>query len=219
MKKMIKTCANPVNLSKHSRKTRRIWIYLGLILTLNACQSLTPTQTPKPTTPPSDATESKRLQSFSIFGKMGIITPATDTQKAQAHSAFYTWTQEDNRFAIEITGALGIGNTQIFYDGQTATLINAQTGKITAQDPENLLEQLAQWQAPISQLAYWISGKPAPSDHQDTLDPQKRLITAQNGDWIAQFTYEDTHLLPNKISIKNAQGNKVTFTIQHRQTN
>lgn len=42
----------------------------------------------------------------------------------QGGSAFYAWGQQNDRFAIELIGALGIGKTNIEYDGQTATLVS-----------------------------------------------------------------------------------------------
>ena len=110
------------------------------------------------------------LQSFNIRGKIGVTTPKTETSAAQTGSAFYVWAQEDERFAIDLTGALGIGHTVIEYDGNSAKLVSERTGEITAATPEELLLQATGWQAPISQLRYWISGRPAPSDTNSQLD-------------------------------------------------
>ena len=76
------------------------------------------------------------LQSFNIRGKIGITTPKTENSAAQTGSAFYVWAQEQDRFAIDLTGALGIGHTVIEYDGRTATLVSDRTGEIKAASPE-----------------------------------------------------------------------------------
>lgn len=156
------------------------------------------------------------LQSFNIRGKIGVTTPKTENRTAQTGSAFYVWAQEDDRFAIDITGAMGIGHTVIEYNGNTATLVSERTGEITAASPEELLLQATGWQAPISQLRYWISGRPAPSDIDSQLDAQGRLASSQNGDWVARFSYKNDRTdqrLPNKIIVNRADGHRVIMTL------
>ena len=155
------------------------------------------------------------LQSFNIRGKIGVTTPKTETSSAQTGSAFYVWAQEDERFAIDLTGALGIGHTVIEYDGNSAKLVSERTGEITAATPEELLLQATGWQAPISQLRYWISGRPAPSDTNSQLDSQGRIDRSQNGDWLAQFSYKNNDRLPSKITVTRGDGHKVIMTISH----
>ena len=155
------------------------------------------------------------LQSFNIRGKIGVTTPKTETSAAQTGSAFYVWAQEDERFAIDLTGALGIGHTVIEYDGNSAKLVSERTGEITAATPEELLLQATGWQAPISQLRYWISGRPAPSDTNSQLDSQGRIDRSQNGDWLAQFSYKNNDRLPSKITVTRGDGHKVIMTISH----
>ena len=184
-------------------------IFMTLVA-LTGCQTVhTPTVMPKvttiaapiptPTNPVIAATQAVLpaptiIQSFEINGKIGITTPQ------QAGSAFYTWGQNGNSFAINLAGALNAGQTDISYNGQTATLTNDK-GTLTADNPEELLFKATQWQAPISQLPYWIMGQAAPSDTGNQTDAQKRLATANNGDWVAQFAYaSDKDRLPNRIT-------------------
>ena len=159
----------------------------------------------------------KKLESFNITGKIGVTTAASDTTGAQGGSAFYAWGQQNDRFAIELIGALGIGKTNIEYNGQSATLVSEKTGTLNAADPETLLKKATGWQAPISQMPYWISGSPAPSDSTPQLDVQNRLISSVNGEWRASFSYKGNDKLPNKISAVQSQGNKVVMTIDHQK--
>ena len=159
----------------------------------------------------------KKLESFNITGKIGVTTPGKDNSGNQGGSAFYAWGQQNDRFAIELIGALGIGKTNIEYNGQTATLVSEKTGTLTAADPETLLKKATGWQAPISQMPYWISGRPAPSDSAPQLDDQNRLISSVNGEWQANFNYKGNDKLPNKISAVQSQGNKVVMTIDHQK--
>ncbi|ERL55609.1 lipoprotein insertase outer membrane protein LolB [Psychrobacter aquaticus] len=183
----------------------------------SGCQSLkTGSAAAQPTPMQGQNTaQPQKLESFNITGKIGVTTPANDSTGTQGGSAFYAWGQEKDRFAIELIGALGIGKTNIEYNGQTATLVSEKTGTLTADDPETLLKKATGWQAPISQMPYWISGRPAPSDSEPQLDAQNRLISSVNGDWRASFTYSGADKLPSKISAVQPQGNKVVMTINH----
>ena len=184
------------------------------ILVTTGCQSLKASSGTNQ--PSSTVQQPQKLESFNITGKIGVTTPANGTNSAQGGSAFYAWGQENDRFAIELIGALGIGKTNIEYNGQTATLVSEKTGTLTADDPETLLKKATGWQAPISQMPYWISGRPAPSDSAPQMDAQNRLISSVNGDWRASFTYSGADKLPNKITAVQPQGNKVVMTIDHQ---
>lgn len=206
--------------STMSYKPNKLALLTAIATTMvitSGCQSLkTANATNQPTTMQGqNADQPKKLESFNITGKIGVTTPANDTSGTQGGSAFYAWGQENDRFAIELIGALGIGKTNIQYNGQTATLVSEKTGTLTADDPETLLKKATGWQAPISQMPYWISGRPAPSDSAPQLDAQNRLVSSVNGDWSASFTYKGNDELPSKISAVQPQGNKVVMTINH----
>ena len=190
------------------------------ILITSGCQSMKTanvTNQPSTTIQGQNTEQPKKLENFNITGKIGVTTPASDTTGAQGGSAFYAWGQQNDRFAIELIGALGIGKTNIEYNGQSATLVSEKTGTLTADDPETLLKKATGWQAPISQMPYWISGRSAPSDSTPQLDAQNRLISSVNGEWQASFSYKGNDKLPNKISAMQSQGNKVVMTIDHQK--
>ena len=190
------------------------------ILITSGCQSMktaNATNQPSTTIQGQNTEQPKKLENFNITGKIGVTTPASDTTGAQGGSAFYAWGQQNDRFAIELIGALGIGKTNIEYNGQSATLVSEKTGTLTADDPETLLKKATGWQAPISQMPYWISGRSAPSDSAPQLDAQNRLISSVNGEWQASFSYKGNDKLPNKISAMQSQGNKVVMTIDHQK--
>lgn len=184
------------------------------LLITSGCQSLQgASATNKPTSP---TVQAQKLNNFNINGKIGVTAPANGTGEAQGGSAFYAWGQQNERFAIELIGALGIGKTNIEYNGKTATLVSEKTGTLTADDPETLLQKATGWQAPISQMPYWISGRSAPSDSAPAMDAQGRLISSVNGEWTASFDYKGNDKLPSKISAIRPEGNKVIMTINHQ---
>lgn len=191
---------------------------LTAVLALTAgCQSL-PKATPTSPTQAISTIQSQKLDNFNITGKIGVSSPTNGsaTAEAQGGSAFYAWAQENERFAIELIGALGIGKTNIEYDGKTATLVSEKTGTLTANNPETLLQKATGWQAPISQMPYWISGRAAPSDSTPKVDNQNRLVSSVNGNWTASFTYKSNDKLPSKISATQPTGQKVVMTINHQ---
>lgn len=186
---------------------------LSVIATMvSGCHTLSPQQTIDPTLINQTPLKPNKLNSFNINGKIGMSNALTN----QAGSVFYVWAQEDDRFTIELQGALGIGFTRIQYNGQQASLQNASIGTITANNPNDLLYQATGWNAPISQLPYWISGSPAPTDSSQKLDNQRRLIQAINGNWTANFQYSEGARLPKKITSNHTNGSKVTIIIKHQ---
>lgn len=189
------------------------------VVITSGCQSMKTNANNQPSTtiPSQSAEQPNKLESFNITGKIGVTTAASDSTGAQGGSAFYAWGQQNDRFAIELIGALGIGKTNIEYNGQSATLVSEKTGTLNAVDPETLLKKATGWQAPISQMPYWISGRPAPSDSAPQLDGQNRLVSSVNGEWRASFSYKGNDKLPNKISAVQSQGNKVVMTINHQK--
>ena len=206
-----------VNANKPNKLALFAAVTTALVIT-SGCQSLktaNATNQPSATLQGQNAEPPQKLENFNITGKIGVTMPANDTTGTQGGSVFYAWGQQNDRFAIELIGALGIGKTNIEYNGQTATLVSEKTGTLTADDPETLLKKATGWQAPISQMPYWISGRPAPSDSAPQLDDQNRLISSVNGEWTASFTYKGSDKLPNKISAVLPQSNKVVMTINH----
>ncbi|UNU72791.1 lipoprotein insertase outer membrane protein LolB [Moraxella nasovis] len=190
--------------------TIKILITAGLLsLTLVGCQSMN-----QPTVAPITATINQDSLQFTITGKIGVMQPTTDGK--QAGSAFYAWNQDDDRFAIDLTGAFGIGATAISYDGNTATLTSERTGSITADTPEDLLYHATGWQAPISQLPYWIMGRSTPSDISKMTDEKGRLITAKNDAWTCHFIYDGDNKHPDRLRITHTDGTRITLTINHQ---
>lgn len=180
---------------------------LSTALALTACQSL-PKATPATPTPIAK----EDVIAFNINGKIGI-TSVTPTGKV-ANSAFYAWSQQDKRFGINLTGVLGIGATQISFDGTKASLSNDQI-KLEAPSPNELLLKTTGWHAPIDTLPHWIMGKPAKGDVNSVFDNGK-LSQSQNGDWTAVFDYPASTALPNRLRITHTDGHRVVLTINHQ---
>lgn len=175
---------------------------VSLVVFLAACQTIKP----KPLV-------TDEHLAFSITGKIGITTQTA--QGKEVSSAFYSWSQEDDRFGINLTGALGIGAVDLSFNGQTAKLISQRTGEVVAQSPEELLQKATGISAPISYFRFWIIGKPAPNDTNKQIK-NGRLISSENGDWTAKFEYQNLPY-PNRLTITHSDGHRLVMTITHLQ--
>lgn len=188
----------------------RALLSVALISTLAACQHL-PTQ-PQQTTPINAATPMQ----FKISGKIGVVYVDAN-QKKHSGSAFFAWVQEGQRFAIDLTGALGIGKTYIEGTPTYAKLINQNTGEIVGDTPEDILYQATKWHAPISMLPQWIMARPTQNHTKTSYDEQGRLQTTREADWQATLSYKDGDNLPYKLKMLDDANNKVIITLQTRE--
>ncbi len=219
-------CVNIV--SPRQVPQRLLWRCLvGLILmsSLGGCQQgikpAIPQSSNLPNLPAQTAVAAPPSQ-FQLTGKIGVRTPQ------QSGSAFYAWAQQDQRFAIELSGALGIGQTRIEGGNGQFSLENSNTGRLEADSPEQLLQQATGWQAPISQLPHWVMGLAIAADSPATYDDQHRLVTLTEQGWQVRFDYLNTRQpqRPSRLvmtqPLTNDTGqlageNRVTLTIQTRQ--
>lgn len=164
---------------------------IPLLCALTACQTLRPPKLPDMPAQMVSSTSSDTTNQtthairFNITGKIGVRT------SKQSGSAFYAWSQDGERFAIDLTGALGIGQTHIEGIPNHVSLQSAKTGYIEASTPEELLQRATGWQAPISYLPHWINGESVDTSSPVTRDQQHRLLTLNEGGWDVIFTYDD----------------------------
>lgn len=188
-------------------------VLLSTSLLLAGCHKYQKT-TPNLQSIPTQPTNITPNNQFSIQGKIGIKT------STKSGSAFFAWQQDQETFNIELSGALGIGRTNIQGNSHHATLMSTKTGTIEAQSPEQLLEQATGWNAPISYLVPWIQGQSATPKAKIQRDAQNRISQLVEDDWQVDLNYSPTQTLPNKISLKqhleNNQENQITVIINHR---
>ena len=176
------------------------------------CQSTPKAPQLAPSLVPNATTAQSNRHSFKISGKIGVRTAQ------QNGSAFYGWTQQGDEFAIDLTGALGIGQTSIRGNAEQVTLTSSKTGTLEAATPEELLFQATKWRAPITYLISWINGQPVKEDSMIQRDPLNRVVSIDEGGWHANLNYEGVEKLPNKlVLVENNHDNRVTLTIQSRE--
>lgn len=197
---------------------KALFCILCCAVCLSACQSIKTPNSPipiinqenQPVTAPNAVAPD--VIAFDISGKISLISQ--NSQGKKATTAFYHWVQDDQQFAIDLTGAFGIGATSIRFDGQMATLsTNGQT--LSAKSPNELLHKATGLFAPIDKLPHWIMGQVADGDTNSQFDGQ-RLSQSTNSDWTAVFDYDDKAVLPKRLRLSHQNGHKLTLLIDHK---
>lgn len=158
-------------------------------------------------TPPENVLEHQRqvqmIGQWQISGKLGIRTP-TDNG-----SASLKWSQENTNYQINLSGPLG--QKRMIITGSPEKVRMEQTGEPEqeAKSPEALIKKQLGWTLPVTQLAYWVRGVPAPKGRITHLEQNSAGLIAQlqQGDWLITYSnYSDqtfngkTLALPGKVT-------------------
>lgn len=181
---------------------RIIWTLLFIAL-LSGCASISQHPTAKVTQISWQDRESalKQLQVWQLNGKIGIITAQT------SGSATINWQENHGHYLITLAGPFGAGALKLTGQPGNVTLETANGQKMTASTPEQLLANAWGWQLPVSYLAYWVRGLPAPDVAADKqFDTAGRLsMLTQQGWQVTYLGYSQVGLLdlPEKITISS----------------
>lgn len=181
---------------------RIIWTLLFITL-LSGCASVSQHPTAPNTQIAWQDRESalKQLQVWQVNGKIGIITAQN------SGSATINWQENHGHYLIALSGPFGAGALKLTGQPGNVTLETANGQKMTANTPEQLLANAWGWQLPVSYLAYWVRGLPAPDVAADKqFDTAGRLKVLTQQGW--QVTYLDYSQvgsldLPAKIAISS----------------
>ncbi|RME33277.1 MAG: outer membrane lipoprotein LolB [Gammaproteobacteria bacterium] len=119
------------------------------------------------------------LQEWTLTGRIGIKAGA------EAFSATIDWQQRGEAYRLRIIAPLGQGSYQIEGDPGRVVLTNERNERFEARDPEALMEQNLGWSVPLSGLAWWVRGLPAPgeSPRQLRFDEEGRLTDMEQQGW------------------------------------
>jgi outer membrane lipoprotein LolB len=158
-------------------------------------------------TPPQDVLEHQRqvqaINDWQLTGKLGIRTTE------DSGSASVRWAQQIANYQINLSGPLG--QKSMIITGTPDKVRLEQTGEPAqeAKTAEALIKKSAGWTLPITQLAYWVRGVPAPKLRISYLQQNDSGLIAQliQGDWnISYSNYRDQTFngiilpLPGKIT-------------------
>lgn len=158
-------------------------------------------------TPPPNVQEHQRqiqaIGNWQLAGKLGIRT-ADDNG-----SANLKWDQQLTNYQINLSGPLGQKRTIITGSADKVRL--EQTGEAAqeADTAEALIKKSGGWTLPVTQLAYWVRGVPAPELRITHLQQNENGLIDQlvQGGWSVNYSnYRDQNFkgailpLPGKIT-------------------
>ena len=178
-------------------------LFFGMFAFLTGCATIVP-QSETPTTASWETRESalNKINQWQINGKIAVQT-ANDSG-----SATINWTQNQQQYAISLTGPLGAGGMQLAGAPGHVTLTNAKGAQFTAATPEQLLAKQWGYDLPVSNLRYWVRGLPVPGmASSKQFDNFHRLATLTQQGWQIQFlgyTNKNGIELPRRISVSSS---------------
>jgi outer membrane lipoprotein LolB len=176
----------------------KIIFLVGLIF-LSGCASLTPLKTAQN----RDVGWDDRVQSLSAIKSWNLKAAIALHTNKEADSGSLQWNQELDHYSFLLMGPLGSSSIMLTGGPDQVELITPQGKKFYAKSAEILLEQQTGWHLPVSQLAFWIRGLPAPeSPAKKQFDSFHRLSVLEQAGWKIQFLRYTTvnHVdLPSKI--------------------
>jgi outer membrane lipoprotein LolB len=118
------------------------------------------------------------------------------------------WSQQGDRYDMEIFGPLGRKVAWLVGGAQGVNLKTSKGASAYAPDAESLMHQLLGWSLPLTGLRYWVLGIPSPGDHRAEiqLDDVGRLSRLKQSGWNVQYQryrWERRWDLPHKIVLVN----------------
>ena len=142
------------------------------------------------------------LDGWQIDGKIGIRAPK------DSGSGTLFWLQRQDYYDIRLSGPLGRGAARLTGRPGDVSLEVANQGRYSAASPETLLEEQMGWKLPVSNLAWWVRGLPAPSSKSRlSLDADSRLASLEQDGWQVQYsayTQQNGYWLPERIKLHGA---------------
>lgn len=102
-------------------------------------------------------TQIQSKNNWQAIGKLGVKVPN------DGGSANLRWTQQSDAYQIDLNGPFGQGKLSIEGQPGKVTLTEAGEPPRSAKTAEELITKTTGWNIPVTQLAYWVRGLPAPN--------------------------------------------------------
>ncbi|QQZ41199.1 lipoprotein localization protein LolB [Pseudomonas sp. SK3(2021)] len=154
------------------------------------------------------------LDGWQINGKIGIRAPK------DSGSGTLFWLQRQDYYDIRLSGPLGRGAARLTGRPGQVALEVANQGRYEAPTPEALLEEQLGWNLPVSHLAWWVRGLPAPDSKSHlTLDGDSRLSNLEQDNWQVEYlsyAQQSGYWLPERIKL-HGRDLDVTLVIKEWQ--
>lgn len=158
-----------------------------------------------------------KITHWHVTGKLGVKIPGDNG------SANLRWQNATSNYSLDLSGPFGQGRLLITGKPGRVTLQQAGEAPLTADSAEELILQTTGWTLPVTQLAYWVRGVPAPyqpivrMEHDDS----GLLASLEQAGWHIQYAnYSSTKLdktsvqLPSRVT---AEYGDIRLTLIIRQ--
>jgi outer membrane lipoprotein LolB len=134
---------------------------------------------------PQHQTQVESISNWQATGKLGIKVP-NDGGSANLH-----WQQQSQDYQIDLNGPFGQGKMIIEGKPGSVTLTEAGKPSQTAKTAEALISKSTGWNIPVTQLAFWVRGLPAPDSKIIHFEPNALGLIGelQQAGW--KITYGD----------------------------
>lgn len=184
-------------------------LLLALTLLLTGCQTFTPSGYMADGKPLGNhympwPQRQKQLRALTNWTAGGSI--AARNQIKGGWNASFNWQQQRDNYDIALFGPLGTNHVQVTGAPNQITLKTSQR-TYTANSPEALLQQQLGWQLPVSKLAYWLRGLPAPgSRERHAVDMNNHIVHLNQDGWnvyILRYVSVNGVDIPDRILLTN----------------
>jgi outer membrane lipoprotein LolB len=144
------------------------------------------------------------VKDWQTKGKLGVKVPN------DGGNASIRWQQQPGQYQIDLAGPLGMGKMIINGYQNKVTLNKGGNTPQTAKSAEELLAKNLGWAIPVTQLAYWVRGIPAPKTKPShfSFNEQGLLSELEQAGWT--ITYGD-YLTVNALTANYTQAENLSL--------
>jgi outer membrane lipoprotein LolB len=151
---------------------------------------------------PSVEVKLRKLNNWSLFGKLGIRTPDESLT-----AAINKWVQVGDQFEIDLSSTFfGLGSSKLLGNANFLSIYESGEDPISSFEPDALMESALGIPLPISYLSYWIKALPANgAAYKQTFNQQGLPESLIQDEWTLSFSnyfFEHKLPLPGKIKIQ-----------------
>jgi outer membrane lipoprotein LolB len=182
-------------------------LFLLFLVTLHGCSLIPkePTITNTVYDWPSTEAKLRKLNHWSLFGKLGIRTEADSIT-----AAINKWVQTEDQFEIDISSTFfGLGSSKLLGNPNFLSIFEPGEEPVSSFEPDELMESALGIPLPISYLSNWVKALPVKGiTYSQTLNNQGLPESLTQDNWTLTFSnYHTDHNLPLPGKIKIQRDN------------
>ena len=141
------------------------------------------------------------LNDFALEGRMAV------QYDGRGYSCQIHWHKTGDSQQISLISPLGNTIADINASADGVMLVSSDNKQYSAQDAEQLTEQILGWPLPVRLLHDWILGRPAPGPViAQQWDSAGKLIKLNQSDWsveYAEYKEVEKYSLPTKLTLRH----------------